>query len=196
MWDAGSLSALADGAAVTNWTDAVGGALAAQTSDSTTPHTYIKDSGGGIPAVRLSGAAVLATVGTNAANTAMTGGERSIIVVARNIQTAGAGQLFPCLVASGTDAGLMLQASPTQTGRYAAMYDCADAGMRTVGYSGSNARGWFMDGVNGSAITASSNSAGGQVTIGGWRNGAAGGCGRADLLAMIVFDRAVTSADF
>lgn len=75
MWDASSLSALADGAPVTSWTDAVDGALAAQTGDSTTPHSFIANSGG-LPAVRLSGAAVLATTGANAANTAMSGAKR------------------------------------------------------------------------------------------------------------------------
>lgn len=194
LWDAASLSALADGAAVTTWTDRVGGAVAARTADSGAPHTYVA-SAGGLPAVRLSGAAVLATSGVNASSTAMNGGERGIVVVARNIQSAGQGQANPCLVASGTGTGLLLQATPTQTGRYGTMYDCGDPGIRTLGYSGSAARGFHMDDVNGTAI-ATGDAGGGHVTIGGWREAGTACCGRADILAVLVFDRAPTAADF
>ncbi|WP_174279702.1 SGNH/GDSL hydrolase family protein, partial [Sphingomonas bacterium] len=193
LWDPATL-ALADGAAVTSWTDAVGGAVARQTGDSGASHSFVASSGG-LPAVRLSGAAVLATAGANAANAAMTGGERAIMVVARAIQTAGAGQVNPVLVASGDGTGLLLQATPTQTGRYGSMYDCADAGMRTIGWSGSGARQFWMDGINGSAV-ATTDQAGGQITIGGWKNAGSLSGGRADILAVIVFNRAITAADF
>ena len=193
MWDAASLSALADGEAVTSWTDGVGGAVAVQTGDSRTPHSFVAG-GGGLPAVRLSGAAVLATSGANAANTAMTGGEKTLIVVAREIRTAGAGQANPCLVAAGDNTDLLLQATPTQTGRFSAMYDCGDAGMRTIGHSGSAARGYAMLAVNGGAISDGA-AAGGQVAIGGWRNAGTQCGGRADVLAVIVWNRALTAAE-
>lgn len=86
-----SPATLADGAAVRRWTDVIGGSAATATSDSGTSHPYVKDGGGRLPAVRLSGMAVLATAGANAANTAMSSGDCSIIVVARNVQDGGGG---------------------------------------------------------------------------------------------------------
>ncbi len=194
MWDPATL-ALANGATVTEWTDSVGGSTTAYTGDSAAKHTFIAASGANdLPAVRLSGEAVLATSGTNAANTALTtGAGQGIIVVARNFNTPGNGSVGPCLVAVGTNTNGMLQATPTETGKYQAMTDCADAGMRTIGYSATGST-TFM-GVNGTMI-AVFGQAFGQVTIGGWQNRAQQYCGRADILAVIVFNRTVTSADF
>ena len=193
MWDAASLAGLGNGAAVTNWTDGVGGSVASSTGG--TPHTYVASSGG-LPAVRLSGADVLATSGANAANGAMTGNEKTVIVVVRNIQT---GASNPCLTAVGSNTDLLLQATPTQTGKFTPgndlMYPCADAGMRTLGHSHSTARGFYMMSVNGTAIGDSPVS-GGQIYIGGWQNAGTQCCGRADVLAVIVWNRALTTAEF
>ena len=191
IWDAASLSGLADGGAVTSWTDGIGGSVATTTGG--TSHTYVANSGG-LPALRLSKADVLVTAGTNAAATAIASGECGIIVVARNIQD---GDGNPCLVSVGNSTQLLMQANTTGTGRYQFMLPCADSGMRTLGYSFSTARAsYVMDGVNGTAIAGNGGGATGQIAIGGWQNAGTACCGKADILAVIVFNRAPTAADF
>lgn len=195
MWDPATL-ALADGATVDSWTDSVGGSAATYTTDTTAKHTFVAATGSGdLPAVRLSGTGVLTTTGTNAANTALTtGAGQGVIVVARGFTGPGTNQVASCLVGiGGSNTNGILIADQTRTGKFGALTDCADAGMRTVGYSATGST-TFMS-VNGTMISVFG-SAFGQLTIGGWQNVAQRYCGKADILAVIVFNRTVTSADF
>ena len=209
MWDAASLSGLADGAPVTSWTDKVAGVVAGDAGDTLTPHSYLANSGG-LPAVRLNMGSVLATTGTNAAATAMSGQDYTFLVVARNIQDQGAydhtnPQSIPCLASSGTGTGCILTASSTQTGRFGFPTPCADPGMRTIAYSqkqsaspATGVAGIDLMGINGTAIATNSGGSsggGGQVYIGGWQNRGQQCCGKADVLAVIVWNRALTAAE-
>jgi hypothetical protein len=179
---------------VTTWTDSIGGAVATQNAGSTTSHTKIASSTGGLPAVRLSGAAVLDTTGTNAANTATTGAAYTIVVIASNILDKGAGQSNPVLASVGTSTGALLEADTTSTGRYSQTYPCADAGIRTIAIHTPTGGGSPYLSINGGAFSGSSGIGGsGQVSIGGWSG--LGNCGRADIHDIWVFPRALTAAE-
>lgn len=201
MWDAASLAGLADGAPVLSWTDGVGGAVAGSSGEGGTPHSFVARSAGG-PAVRLNGGDLLRTSGANAAAAAMMGGERTMVVVARNIADAPSGAPFPFLASCG-DNRIIFAADTGSTGLFGRMTACADAGMRSIAFCSSAGRQhggdvFSMDGVNGGAFQCNVGAAGGgQIAIGGWRN-ASGDlyCGRADILAVIVWNRALTATEF
>ena len=185
-----------NGANVTTWTDKVGGAVATNTADSTIANTYVADSGG-LPAVRLSGEAVMVTTGTNAAATAVAGTDFTTMAVIRNIQNINSDQQNPGILAHNLGSPeSCLFATPTQTGRYNRLVDCADAGMRTLATVNGGTVGMRMIGVNGTAIKDRSPQAGDQIQIGGWQNrNSTLFCGRADVLAIIVWNRALTAAE-
>lgn len=194
-WDPASLAS-ADGAIVTSWMDKVGGAVAANTADSTISNTYVANSGG-LPAVRLSGEAVMVTLGSNAAATAVSGSDFTTMVVIRNIQNINGDQQNPGILAHNTGSPeSCVFATPTQTGRYNRLVDCGDPGMRTLATVNSGTVGMRMLGVNGTAIKDRAPQSGDQIQIGGWRNrNETLFCGRADVLATIVWNRALTAAE-
>jgi len=195
-WDPASLG-LANGATVESWTDKAGQAQTAYTSDSTTKHTFVAATGANdLPAVRTSGQAVLRTVDASSPAVLNSWGDatggRSIIVVARNFQGPGAGMAGAAIAAVGDDGTAILMASQTNTGTFQTLTDCADAGMRTVGFT-QRGNATYVN-VQGTTLYRYG-PAGGHITIGGWRDRGTQLVGRADILAVLVFDHALSIAE-
>lgn len=157
-----------------------------------------------MPAVRLSSTAVFATAGIKAAATAMAGQDRTMVVVARNIQTTT--QANSCLASSGGQNPYFLQASPAETGLWphAFVRRRGDAHGRTRAEAVGAGR-WRL-GLrhrpgrhHGTAIADSNGGSnvggGGQVYIGGWQNAGTQCGGKADVLTVIVWNRALAAAE-
>ena len=194
MWDPASLVALANGVAVASWTDAVAGTVAANTADSTTPNTYIANSGG-LPAVRLSGQAVMVTAGSNAAATALASGEFTALIVLRNILDKNPGQQYPHQLATNMqDPRSALGAAPTYSGRYGRPIDCT-TGMRTLSVTQSGSHAARYLGVNGTAVADNPGLGADQIQIGGYQSRATLLCGKGDVLAVIAWNRPLTAAE-
>lgn len=83
-WDAADLSALADGAAVTSWTDSVSGAVNNQSGGGGAP-TYKASALGGKPGVKFNGNQRLSGTGSTALNNVTSSGTYSIVLVQSGI---------------------------------------------------------------------------------------------------------------
>jgi hypothetical protein len=188
MWDAASLTSLANGAAVTTWTDSVGGAVATQTSDSTTPHTFVANSGG-LPAVRTSGAAILTAAGAAGASRST----HTLMFIARNVLDVSSA--VPTLVATSGDSNCLLDATSTQSGLYPELYPCGGSGLRTICQSYNSTNDLGVLGINGSAFSVKGHNDGGDINIGGWQSLGRSCLGKADILAVIRWNRALSAAE-
>lgn len=192
-WSADAITPVADGTAISSWTDSVGGYTATQATGIRQP-LYKVGTLGGKPSLLFNGSWMDA--GRPAAvAAALDGTERTVFIVFKTNGTTSNGMLFNTSPAGG--GAFMLVADGTNAGRFSVTVPHASTAFSTLGSIKATGAGAYRTAVNGSQVylndTDPTTSSGNNIYFGGILNSTF--MVNAHIFDILVWNKALTAAE-
>jgi hypothetical protein len=192
-WSADAITPVADGTAISTWTDSVGGYAATQGTGIRQP-LYKVNTLGGKPSLLFNGSWMDAGRPAAVAS-AMDSGERTIFIVFKTVGTTSNGMLFNTSPAGG--GAFMLVADGTNAGRFNATVPHASTAFSTLGSTKATGAGALRTSVNGTQVylndTDPTTSSGNNIYFGGILNSTF--MVNAHIFDILVWNKALTAAE-